>query len=358
MTIGELLVKEMPGTVNKEGKIFSSLIANSKQTGAIEKEMKLWEQFAKYYVNTSNIYQQDGDLLDKTVGFFSYLKRFFNETDKGLIKRFKSILYRNRNITWGTPYDIKSIFNNYFSGKVFLLECVNDISESLIENGDFDEDTDGWELDGGAELLSEARFSKSYGIKLSNGTLKQSVIVNGGSVYFMHWFMTGKCSVTIKNKTNNTYWKYDTKTWNDGLVENLFQSEDWINKELFFNLKELEGNQDIEITFKGIGSEINYIDYVLLFQKRLVNSFMIIVQNEGDVVEGSLSLAEGTVDNPDENIPPNVVVKAENWSYYNNTYITGPVSGYAIDIYQELLDYVRSVGYKAYLEFVTKNLMV
>lgn len=358
MTIGELLVKEMPGSVNKEGKIFSSMIANARQTGAVEKEMKLWEQFAKYYVNTSNIYKQDGELLDKTVEFFSYLKRFFNETDKGLIKRFKSILYRNGNITWGTPFDIKSIFDSYFTGKVYLLECVNSLEENLIENGDFDDDTDGWELSGSSEMIADARFSKSYGISLgSNGTIKQSVTLDAGYVYFIHWFITGKCAAIIHNKTDNTYWNYTNKTWNNGLVENLFQAENWNNQELYFNLKDFEGEKEIEITFKGIGSGINYIDFILLFKKEPINSFMVIVQNEGDVVEGALALAEGTIDNPAENIPPNVEVKAENWGYYNNTYLTGPVSGYSVDIYNELLDYVRSVGYKAYLKFVTKDLM-
>lgn len=358
MTIGELLVKEMPGTVNKEGKIFSSMIANSKQSGAVEKEMKLWNQFANYYVNTSNIYKQDGKLLDKTVEFFSFIKRFFNEPDFGLIKRFKSILYRNGDTTWGTPYDVKSIFDSYFSGKVYLLECVNALEENLMVNFDFEEDLYGWITTGNVELKEEARFSRSNGISMKTpGELKQTVTLQSGFVYFLHWFSKGKCKVEIKNKNNDTYWNYNTKTWENTTQYNYFSSDDWINHELYISLKNNEDeNCEIEFSFAADGEEDEtYIDFILLFQKKLYNSFMVIIQNEGDVAEGALALAEGTVDNPDADIPPNVVVKAENWGYYNNTYVTGPVSGYSIDIYDELLDNLRSVGYKAYLEFVRKD---
>ena len=124
----------------------------------------------------------------------------------------------------------------------------------------------------------------------------------------------------------------------------------------FFSLKNIaSGNSEIEISFCNVSEKQCYLDYVLCFEKQLYPSFTLVVHYTGDVATNALALAEGTKDSLDENIPENIKVKKENWGYYNQAFVTGPQSGYAEDIYNELLDYVRSVGVKAYIEFVTKD---
>ena len=247
-------------------------------------------------------------------------------------------------------------YGHNFNGKVFLMECTNSFEETLLLNGDFKENADSWELTGNAILTEDARFSGHYGINLRSGTIKQTVTVSNNYCYFLHWYQKGDITIAIHNKTNNKYWNYETKTWNSSIVNNEFAADNWINKSMYFSLKDIfTGNSDIEIIINGNSENENYIDFLFLFQKKKLNSFTIVIQYEGDIAEGTLSVAEGSEDNPDLNTPPNVLVKVENWSYFDQTYLTGPVSGYSSDIYNELLDYVRTVGYQAQLEFVTKD---
>lgn len=358
MDISDYLLNELPGSVNREGKVVSALLCNNKKNGVIENEVKRWKEFTNYYLKDNNVYKQTDDLLDKSVEFFSFLKRFYNENDKSLIKRFKSILYRGGNSTWGTPYDVITVFNNYFSGHIYLMECVDDFKNNLLKNGEFKDDTDFWELTEGAELSTDARFSLHNGVSLHNGKLSQKVVIPNGSVYFLHWFMKGNINVQIKNLSDNTYWNPNTNEWGITQSQTLYKNSEWKNEYYHFSLKNIpDGDSELEITFEGISDSDNYIDYLFLFHKYNYNSFTVIVQNEGDNAEGSLALAEGNEDDPERNIPENVEVKAENWGYYNQAFVTGPMAGYSTDMYNELLDYIKSVGYKTSLEFVAKGLV-
>ena len=44
-----------------------------------------------------------------------------------------------------------------------------------------------------------------------------------------------------------------------------------------------------------------------------------------------------------------------NYGYYDKSYLSGVPIGFASDIYEDLLDYLRAQGVKAYLEIVIKD---
>lgn len=360
MRIGELLNLEMPSTVNKEGFFYKALVSNSNKTGAIENSMQVWQDFAKYYINTPFIYEQNGEMLTNTVKYFSFLERFFNESDESLKNRFRAIFYRNGDVSWGSTWNVINVFKEYFSNSnVFLLENTNDVEENIIKNNVFSDNTDNWILTGNALLDVNARFVKHFGISLKNiSELSQNVNITNNQVYFLHFFHNGTINVKIKNKTINKYWNNLNKTWQNEEYSILFDSNEWKNEQIFFSLLEFENDNqsNIEISFFTNDTQTCYIDYILLYKKNPYCSFTILIHTEGDFAKDRLALAEGTLDNPNTNTPPEVLIKKENWGYYNDAYITGPQSGYAKEVYLDLLNYVRSCGVKAFIEFVTKDI--
>lgn len=362
MTIGDMLLEEWAGNVNKSGEVFKAIFANDDKTGAVEKCFNQVNDFCKSYTSTPSVYKQESDMLDKTVSFFSYLERIYNENDDSLKRRFKAIFYRSGDTPWGTPYDVKNVFKEYFNAnEIYLLENTNnadDTSLQKIVDGDF-ENGEAWTFTNCKKSV-DAGFSKSEGVEFSKNTNSQNVLqtitVNNNHVYFLHWFMNGSLSVKIKNNTTGLYWDNSKKTWSSTENYTTFETEEWDNKSIFFSLKNIaSGNSEIEISFCNVSEKQCYLDYVLCFEKQLYPSFTLVVHYTGDVATNALALAEGTKDSLDENIPENIKVKKENWGYYNQAFVTGPQSEYAEDIYNELLDYVRSVGVKAYIEFVTKD---
>ena len=79
MTIKEQLMANFTKTVNKDATIFSSMISNDDVTGAFEYELNYLISFMKEWVSTPNVYGQSGEMLEKTVEFFSFLERFTDE---------------------------------------------------------------------------------------------------------------------------------------------------------------------------------------------------------------------------------------------------------------------------------------
>ncbi len=362
MNVGDVLREGWSGNIDKGGEVFGAVIANDYKSGAFEKCFTEIKEFCRTYTATPSVYEQTDEMLDKTVSFFSFLERFFNESDDSLKNRFRAIFYRNGNTTWGTPYDVKTVFKEYFhASDVYLLESTNDVEDSLLQkitDNDFENGTK-WIFEN-CGLTTAASFSKSKGVEFTaaaeNESAAQTVTVNNNHVYFLHWFMKGCLRVRIKNNTTGLFWNNSAKSWSSS--ENLaeFESSEWSNKSLFFSLKNIaSGASEIEISFCNVPDKACYLDYVLCFEKQLYPSFTLVVHYTGEMAKNAMAIAEGRKDSLEENIPENIAVKKENWGYYNDAFITGPQSGYADDVYTELLEYVRSVGVKAYIEFLTRD---
>ena len=350
-----------PKTIDKSKPVFSALIANSEGTGAIQKQVADLLQYMKEWTSTPDIYEQTGDMLDKTATFFSFLERFSNETEASFKQRIAAIFIRNHDTKWGTPYDVKSVFKQYFPHAIiYLVENTNKIDAAepgqgnLFLDGDIETDTPtDWNLTNCSATVS-ARFSKSYGIELNQAgaVLSQSVNVDSESAYFLHFFLKGKVTVQIKDNANN-YWNNTTKEWSASPVDNTYELDDWDNISLYFITA--ENASSVTVYFKYVDT-LTYVDYFRLFRKQPYGSFTVIAHFEGNSAVGAFGLAAGDADpniETQESTPPQP--RYGNYGYYDKSYLSGVPVGFAQDIYEDLLDYLRAQGVKAYLEIVIKD---
>lgn len=349
MTIKERLRFNFPKTFDTSQPNFSAIIANDKGDAAIEKVLTDLKNYMNEWKNSKNLYEQENTLLDKTASFISFLKRFNNETDKSYKNRLAAIFVRKNDNVWGTSLNIVHVFNQYFSsGKIFLAETTNDENLNLIKDFDFDSATsDKWNLTN-AEISSDARFSKTYGVKFNqNGTLKQTIMLSDynlkevNNVYFLHFFSKGNIKVQIKNTSTNKFW--DGKEWKNSTSYIVKDSNDWTDQELSFI--RLEDTNEIELSFI---SNDGLIDYIRLTQYIGYPTFTIYAQFEGANAKESLVLAPGQED--EQGIMP-----YEKAGYYEQSFLTGASAGHALDLYEDLLNYVRPQGVKGYLKIINKD---
>lgn len=283
MTIGEKIRNNFPNTIKKDAPIFSALISNSNQTGVMESLLNQFKEYCDQYTETPDIYKQSGEMLEKSVAFFTYLEQFTDETEDALKLRIAAIFKRNGDQVWGTPFDIKNVFRQYFpSAKIYLVENVNDIDDTtskyknLIEDFDFQANL-GWVFSDPSVRTEEARFSKTYGVKLTNSNdyAEQTVsidtdeetytIVQGDTyddiakiyygnkslgnyiktysdnpseitsgdiikipafnAYYLHLFLAGKCTISIFDTVNEKYWNNITKSWQNESILVEFESK-------------------------------------------------------------------------------------------------------------------------------------
>lgn len=514
MTIGDQLLSNFPNTIKKDSFEFQNIVANDKQTGVFESVLNTLNQYIKQYTGTPDIYEQTGEMLDKTVEFLSYLEKFTDETEEALKLRISAIFKRNGDTVFGTPYDIRNVFRQYFpSAKIYLTENVGDVTNTdnnhekhnLIKDFDFQSGLY-WDFSSPDIRTVEARFSKTYGLKLLAGdSAKQQVelinkqenysVVNGDTYssiakffygapekgsfiqnyddnpetlvvgqqikipayecYFLHFFLSGNCNITVKDISNNKYWNCETLSWESAEVQNKFVTPNkniqgtYANGSVVFSLDTpldenitipsnliLEGenglryyttgsvdieagetessavgiqsekqgfinNSDIN-TINTIVSETPYsmtvtnpnpiiggtddwkdqslyfftdytmdkveisingetfgcVDYVRMYKKLFEPSFAIIAHFEGNANDEAMALANGNRDDgPVTNLVDGATDPAKygNYSYYDGAFLTGVSSGYAQDIYADLLEYVRSIGVKAYINIINRD---
>ena len=362
MDVLNVMRSVFPKTIDKSKPVFSSLIANEENNAALQKQILDLLTYMKEWTSTPDIYEQTGVMLMKTVSFFSFLERFSEESEKSLKERFRAIFVRNHDTKWGTVYDVKNVFKQYFpNANIFLVENTNKIDATepelgnLLLDGDInEEEPSDWTLVN-CSADTAARFSGSYGISLgsSGGILSQSVNINASSTYFLHFFLKGNILVQIKNN-NDKYWNKATENWEDTVVNNEFFSEDWDNKSLFFITNSETESVTVSFLYNGVTT---FIDYFRLFKKQAYSSFTVIVHFEGNLGSNVFGLAAGDDDpNIETTSPTPPQPRYSNYGYYDKSFLSGVPIGYAKDVYEDLLDYLRSQGVKAYLDTVVKDL--
>lgn len=376
MTLNEQLAGNFPKTIDKNGREFKALVTNANKTGAMQKTIANLLSYMKEWCSTPNVYEQHGIMLKKTTKFFSFLEMFTDETEESFKNRFGAIFVRNHDSKWGTPYDIKSVFKQYFkNADIYLVENTNKIDDpdsavaNLFKNPEIDNVTivdehlkpDNWSAIN-CDASENARFSKAYGVEFntSGGVLSQTLILPikedsdenpVNTTFCLHFFMKGKLDVEIVNNTTGMYWDFANKVWKVSSVSNRFERAEWDNVSLFF----ITADEDVTISFKYVDTE-TYADYFRLFQKQPYGSFTVIAHFEGYTATGVFGLAGGESD-------PNIETQSElppqprysNYGYYDKSFLSGVPVGFAKDIYEDLLDYLRGVGIKAYLEIVIRN---
>ena len=347
MTVKEQLRANFPKTIDKDDPIFCSLIANDDGDAALEYELTHLIEFMREWTGTPNIYKQAGDMLNMTIAFYSFLERFTDETEKSIKARFGAIFIRNHDTIWGTPFDVMNVFRQYFTGaNVYLVENTNDTAEdNLLIDGDFEDESSAWQLDG-CTVSNEARFSHAKGVSMpSLSTLVQSVHLDSGT-YFLHFFAKGKVKVSVKNSSSQ-YWDSVTETWTGNIAYTEFSNEDW-NNSVFWFISDSEGDFDIEFVGNDDSADA-YVDYARLFQKHPWASFSVVAHFEGDSSGRFLKLAPGESD------PSPEISDYTKYDYFDNVYMSGMASGFAQDVYADLMNLLRAQGVKAYIEIVAKD---
>lgn len=345
-SIRDQLRSNFPLIIGRTEPVFQALIANENGTGTIERVLTELSEYMAEWKDSNNVYEQSDTLLEKSTALFTYLEPFTNESEDAFKKRVRALFVRGETSKWGTPYNILATFKEYFSlANVFLVENVDEEDNNLLENGEFDDiESDPWTL-AGCSYSADARFSKSTGVLFSaNGTCSQELDIDADENYYLHFFHVGDISVKVTGNTGR-YW--NGSEWQDEETQTLLTQTEWNDSQFFIHT-----DSDITgITITLIGAEGSLLDFARLFKYVNYPTFRIIVQNEGSTGKNSLALAPGSAD-PTEKIGDYTLP-----GYFEQDYMTGVASGFATDIYNDLLDYLKAEGVKAYLQTVTKDVV-
>lgn len=182
MDIAQQLIANFPNSVNKNSKNFGDIVANENHNGVMETILTNAKNNSQSWYDTPDIYEQSGELFDLSAEFFTYFQRYTDEPLDAYKERIRTIFQRNGDKVWGSPYDIKSVFESFFnSAQVFIAENVASLSESLLVDGDFQQESDAWEgidndLESNCHLARYARFSLGKGVELhKNGSFSQTI---------------------------------------------------------------------------------------------------------------------------------------------------------------------------------------
>ena len=337
--------------INTDDEFYKIFFSDDEGNGAAAIELDKVLEFINYYTKTDDVRNHKGHTLDMIIEEFTGLRRRVGESDRIYLRRFLSITERMKDEVWGTKWNIKHVFEMYFSGiKAYVAENTNEYESNLLHNGDFEEtDNAPWELEGGAEISYSARFSGSRGLYFNRtgGSASQRAELGQG-VHVFHFFLQGKAKVEISNSWGE-YW--DPKAlqwvWGEGVAAE-FDKQEWDDCEMFLKIPKPEGDT-VTIKFIAAPEDVVCIDYVRLFRKLKYPAFTVIIQYEGyAIADKTLHLGKGKED-PDPLI---------NWypreSYFDHSYIVGRAGAYRQEVYESLLKIIKPLGIRAFIETVEK----
>jgi hypothetical protein len=302
-SVGDFIKSVFSTLVNKDDEIFKALFASDDESspGTAEKIFSDLEETRNKWCNTPNVYEQEGEMLEKTLSFFSVLSRIYDENDEAIKKRNRLLYIRNGDTLWGDRWDIINLFKTYFETEfVYIINDTDDKENNLLIDGDFEEHI-GWTLES-CEYTHEARFSERFGLRFDNyGKCFQKVNVQLDSTYFLHFFQNGNLDVEIKDN-NGRYWK--------PAAPHVDEFGSWVSNPYKIRITGIHGNWDprniyfltdqsisnITVIFMGIDGEETHLDYVRLFRKEAYSTFTLIAIFSGRYTPDTMGLAPGTDD--------------------------------------------------------------
>lgn len=341
MGIGDELLNNLPAAIDRDDPVISALFSDEKGNGAIVNALSTVADFIDSYTTTEEINEQKGTVLDKTALFFTGIQRNAEETDDGYLRRVKTVAVRNNDLVFGTSWNMKSVFQRFFrTAAVHVIENTLSYSEdNLLVNYDFEEEG-GW-IFSGAVKEAVARFSGETGAKITNGYIEQQVN-NLKGTYFLHFFLYGKCYVSIRDSTNK-YWNEEAMAWQISPCQELKEANVFSNISMFFIT---EDTKNITIRFSSVTGYQAYIDYCGLFFKNAFSSFAVIVAFSGEAKGKLFSAAPGTSD------PTIDIQNYDNVSYFSQDFLQGIPNGITNRYYEQVLQNIKPMGVKAYLVFI------
>lgn len=358
MIVKQQLLNNFPNTINKTAPVFSSMVANSDNTGMLEKQLNDILNYMKEWVDTYNLYEQSDELLMKTVNFISFIKKFTDENDGSIKNRIKSIFIRKGDTKWGTVENIKNVFKQYAAtANVYVLENSLDFNSSsnLIQGGDFtDLEQTEWTLNDNAIMTSKASFSGSFGIELgTKGQISQKLYNVEPGTYYLHYMGNGPVNPCVHDRTNSCYWYEDSESWQSDFRTITHNSTEWQQRTIWFYVPE---KTTIGIYFYNWNTtKVGYVDYIRLIKKPIHPCFTVLLHYSGELTGKELALAPGTND-PITRVEEDEIPSYYNgYGYFDQAFLTGAGSGSSITVFQELLELVRPVGVQANFELVKRE---
>jgi len=350
-TVGDFIRSVFPSLVNKDGEIFKALFAGPEETGAVEKIFNDLETARNAWCNNSDVYGQSGEMLEKTVSFFSVLKRMFMESDGSFKKRNELLFYRNGDTVWGNRRNLLNIFKAYFETEfVYIANNTDEPGKNILLDGDF-EAGNAWTLEN-CSYDRGARFCGATGVLFdsnSRGSCRQDAAVETGAAYFLHFFLNGVIDIEIMDN-HGRYWNPETGEFGEWQAEprlNRFSAAGWDAKNIFFLT---DGTaESVTVNFAGSGGGAACLDYARLFKKENYSSFTLIARLDGRYTEDTMAMAPGTGD-PVSNVDYGAM------SYIGQSHLFGTEGAKAESVYGELLEIVRPEGIASYIEILTLDL--
>lgn len=298
-TIGDFIRSVFPTIINKNGKLFKALLADKEsEDGTIETIFNDVEKTRKAWTEHKSVYQQSGEQLKRTLSVFSIIKQLQNESEQTFKNRNKLLFMRKRARLWGNRRDILNISKTFYNNQnVYLVNNTEPFADNLLSDGNF-EKQDAWSLVD-AVYEREARFEETTGVLFNAaGTCSQSVNVESGATYFLHFFMKGNIRVRITDNKGR-YWntiggKDGDGVWSAHEYTVSFASENWANKSVFFFTDNAVSS--ITVTFLYEPGYYAFLDYARLNKKTAASTFSLIAVFEGVYTDETASLAPGTHD--------------------------------------------------------------
>jgi hypothetical protein len=342
--------------INRNDPAIQAVLSDYDGNGATANELEELVAFIDYYTRTDDLKDHEGESLEMIIRQFTKVRRQLEETDAVLLRRMRALTERQCDEIWGNGPNLEHVFETYFGGiNAYVCESTNE--ESLLRNGDFEEDDHDWTLAGGAAYTTDARFSKKRGLYFSGvagQSCLQTLLDISAGVYTLHFFLKGKCGVIIQNASGKYFnadekvlWNEAANPWQTASVTNWFDHDDWRDAFCFVVLK-AETSQ-LKIKFVSAAGREAYIDYARFFLKPYNPSYTIVIQYEGYAIEDkTLHLAAGEVD-------PVSDVDYGKESYFDHSYIVGRKGALQRVVYKSVLDMVRPRGIQAFVEFVERT---
>lgn len=304
-SVGDFIRTAFSALVNKDDVIFKALLADPDKgsPGTVEKIFLDMEEVRDKWCNTSNVYEQTGEMLEKTLALFSVLEPYHGESERSWKERNRLLYARNKDTLWGDVWNILRLFRKYFNTEwVYIVNNTNDIDENLLSDGDFEYQDGSWVLES-CEYSQDACFSERYGVKFDgDGKCSQNVNVEQEEVYFLHFFLIGNIDVAVTDNMGR-YWKPagphldEFGSWGSAphkIRINAKDSEKWEAKSIFFIN---DSNVfTVNISFLGIEGEVASLDYIRLFKKEAYPSFTLIAVFIGRFSPETLGMAPGKDD--------------------------------------------------------------
>ncbi len=195
--------------------------------GAVIESMKKFNDFLEEYTSTINVDNMVGSHLDKVVRFFSGLERIFTEPDLVFRNRYKAIIERRFNKSWGTVRALRDVLSYFYDAEdIFIAESYP--HADLLTNGNFDSGLSGWTV-GGTATITINTEDRTDGVALvidssvSPATLSQSVFCQPGQHALVAFFSRneedeGRVVIVIADAAGRIY-NQATNTWSSENTE-------------------------------------------------------------------------------------------------------------------------------------------